>query len=514
MTDNMDEFEQEQFDTDAGLDGDEPKAQQGSFFDRLRSKPVFKLIVIVGVVGVAVAGALGLFSSKPDVQRAQIAPPPEVKGTAGGSASPFYVEQNKIANEQRVDEAIKQKGSALPTPVSPNSDMINLDDLNKKDPLVEFRAETDRLKQELRAEQQQNTAKIQMMQQQMQQQPQRQQDDTLAQAMQRQMSQLMESWTPRKMTTVAGAPEPERSKTDNVALSANMPAQAAGVTPASATQENVKPIISSGTVNYAQLLTEANSDLPGPVMVQLLSGPFAGGRAIGTFKTMYENLVLSFNVVSYKGKEYPINAIALNPDTTLSGMATEVDHRYFMRLVLPAAASFLSSFGSALGSSDSTTTVSGDAVLVDNAKKSSKEAMYDGLSQVGQTMAGFFQQEAAQTKTLVRVAAGTPMGIFFLQPVMDKGVNFAQPTMAQGTGQTDSNAALQSLLAQGYQQAYPQQQGYGQAYGQAYGQQGVNTMQNPYATQNGYLYPSQNSSVIDLSTLPRNAGGAKIYYSR
>lgn len=507
MTNNMDEFEQDQFDADIGADGGAEKASSGGFFENLRSKPVFKLVVIMGVVGVAVAGALGAFSGKPEIQRADIAPPPEVKGTPGGAASPFFMEQNKIANEQRVDEALKQEGSAMPTPVGQNADLINLDDLNKKDPLVEFRAETERLKQELRAEQQQNAAKLQLMQQQMQRQaaavPQ-QQDDTLAMAMQRQMQQLMESWTPRNLKLVNGTAPAETVKASETAsVTQGVPGQGAGATPAQ--QTLAKTLIPSGTVNYAQLLTEANSDIPGPVMVQVLSGPLAGGRAIGTFKTMYEHLVLTFNVISYKGKEYPVNAIALNPDTTLSGMATEVDHRYFTRLVLPAAASFMSAFGSSMGSADTKTTVAGDSVIVDTAKKSYDDALYEGLGQVGESIAGFFQEEAAQTKRLVRVAAGTPMGLFFLQPVTDQTGN-AYPQQGQ-------DAMLQSLLAQGYQQAYPS------------GQQGLSAypMQQPYTTGSAVGYPqgstitTGNGQVIDLSTLsrtPRSTGGTKIYYAR
>lgn len=448
MTNNMDEFEQDQFDaSEPGMDSGAGKSESGSFFENLRSKPIFKLAVIMGVVGVAVAGALGAFSSKPDVQRAQIAPPPEVKGTPGGSASPFFMEQNKIANDQRVDEALKGSGSALPTPVGQNSDMINLDELNKKDPLIEFRAETERLKQELRAEQQQNAMKLQMMQQQMQQQaaaPRPAQDDSLAQAMQRQMGELMDSWQPRKMGVVNGADTTEADRRKAMAASVTNPTEALAASAAASSQNTeAKTLVPAGTVNYAQLLTEANSDVPGPIMVQILSGPFSGGRAIGSFRTMYEHLVLTFNLISYKGKEYPVNAIALNADTTLSGMATEVDHRYFMRLVLPAAASFMSAFGSAMGTADTRTTVTGDSVLVDTAKKSYDDALYEGLGEVGKTVAGFFQQEAQQTKTLVRVAAGTPMGLFFLQPVKD-----TKGGMQQGM----DPMTMQALMAQGYQQ--------------------------------------------------------------
>lgn len=131
MTDNMDEFEQDQFDGDVGMDGEPNKAQQGSFFDRLRSKPVFKLIVIVGVVGVAVAGALVCFPASPTCSSADRAAS-RSQGDGGWQRFAVLRRTEQDRDEQRVDEAIKQKGSALPTPVGQTTDMINLDDLNKK----------------------------------------------------------------------------------------------------------------------------------------------------------------------------------------------------------------------------------------------------------------------------------------------------------------------------------------------------------------------------------------------
>src|SRR5690606_12018046 len=47
--------------------------------------------------------------------------------------------------------------------------------------------------------------------------------------------------------------------------------------------ENI--IIPAGTIEYAQLVTEANTDAPGPVMAQIASGPLAGARLIGSFQS-------------------------------------------------------------------------------------------------------------------------------------------------------------------------------------------------------------------------------------
>ena len=450
MKNNMDEFDQDQFDD--GQEGLHPAEQKQSFMETLRSKPMFKLLIIMVGVGGALALVLSSFSGEKEAPVSRLAQPPTMKEAPGGAATPFFIEQNTQANDQRANEALRQGGSALPTPHG--HDVTELLDKTKKDPLTEFREETERLKRELRNEQQQNNQKINMLQQQVvQNQRQFQEDDSLAQAMQKQLQQLMESWNPRGGKVVAGyaTEEPAVDETKQAAETMAT-AQAAQAVSAAYDKEANRILVHSGTVNYAQLLMEANSDIPGPILAQILSGPLAGGRALGRFEVQNDYLVITFNLVSYKGKEYSINALALDPDTTLGGMATEVDHRYLSRVLLPAAGSFVSAFGQALSETDTTTTVTDGAVLQDKAKKGSKEALYSGLGKAGETLADFFRDQANQIKPLVRVAVGTPMGIFFLSPVMKTGMG----TQNQITQGMNPNQALY-MQQQGQQATGPYQ---------------------------------------------------------
>jgi len=437
MTNNTDEFDQEQFDTMGSEDSyGQQAAPKQSLFETIKNKPIVKLLVIMGFVGVALAGSLGSFSSRPEEDPSVVKKPPSLNEAPGGSATPFFREQNEKANAERVGHALNEGGSALPTPVG--HDVSDLTD-KRKDPLVEFKAETDRLRNELIMQQKQNNQQLQLMQRQLQQgRAATADDDSLAKAMQKQMQQLMEGWTPRQAKFVNGYPaeEPKTDKTARQGLGENRAAE--GPQANGAAMEKV--IVTAGTVNYAQLLTEANSDVPGPILAQILSGPLSGGRAIGSFKVMNDYLVLTFNLVTYKGKDYAVNALALDPDTTLGGMATEVDHRYFTRVLLPAAASFAQAFGQALSETETETTVSDGTVVSDQAKKGMKEALYSGMGEMGETLGEFFRNEANNTKTLVRVGVGTPMGVFFLQSVKDVG--------AQSLSQED----YANQLLRGYQQ--------------------------------------------------------------
>ncbi len=246
-------------------------------------------------------------------------------------------------------------------------------------------------------------------------------------------------------------------------------AKEAAASEAAQARETPKTIVSAGTVSYAQLITEANSDVPGPILAQIVSGPLAGARAVGQFQVANGNadyLVLQFNLANLKGKDYALNAIALDPDTTLGGMATEVNQRYFTRVVLPAAAGFLQGFGSALGQGNSSISTNGTTTIVSQSGKGISQGAFTGVGQAAQTASQFFQNQANQTRPLVRVAAGTPIGMFFTTTVTD---------------QQTQQGELMTAGPNGYPAGYGQQGGYPGMTQAGYNNQGYNNQQNvPY----------------------------------
>lgn len=186
-----------------------------------------------------------------------------------------------------------------------------------------------------------------------------------------------------------------------------------------------KLVVSAGSIFYAQMLTEANSDIPGPIMAQILTGPFAGGRAIGEFQTTRNYLIVSFKTIAFKNKNVAVNILALDPESTLGGVATEVDPRYFSRVLLPAAAAFLSEYGKVISTPSSTVSVtgaSGGTTTTDTEKPTTKDAMYAGLGEGMDRIAQFTEQEGASIKRLVRFEVGAPMGLFFVDPVYESNV--------------------------------------------------------------------------------------------
>lgn len=398
MNENLDDFEDDFAEGEVqrpaspaakpGMAGNLKAAWNGS--------PLFKLFVLVVGVGALAAAIIGILSGGDAAKKnaTSVNTAPGISAVPGTKAPPAYVEAVNQASQQRAEEAIQSGKSALPTPVSSdagNSGLNNDDDQSKYDPLAEFRPN---VPQDSNVAQQAPTLPTDSV------------DSDLLQKMQSQMTALFETWRPEGIKGLQVV-DPASLKKEVAETNTGAPVQG-------------RVLVPSGTIAYAQLLMEANTDAPGPVLAEIMSGPFTGGRAIGAFEATREYLILKFTKISYKKREYEINAIALDPNTTLPGLVTEKDNRYFTRVLLPAAAGFLEGFSSALSQSSTTTTINGNSIIVANeAKNGLKDGIYQGISEGTRTIGSFFRDEAAATKPLIRVAVGTPMGLFFVNSVTD-----------------------------------------------------------------------------------------------
>ena len=177
-------------------------------------------------------------------------------------------------------------------------------------------------------------------------------------------------------------------------------------------------LLPAGTVVYAQTLTEANTDAPGPVLAQILSGPLKGSRIIGGFSETEKFLTMSFDQIVVKGQSLSVDGIALNTETTLPGIVTEIDRRYFKRVVLPAAASFIEGFGEAVAETGGTSVVvQGETITTSEDDLDTREELLSGVEEATSVVAEFLEEEADNTPVMIRVAAGTPIGILFISPV-------------------------------------------------------------------------------------------------
>ena len=192
-----------------------------------------------------------------------------------------------------------------------------------------------------------------------------------------------------------------------------------------------EPVLASiplpGTVIYGQMVSEANSDAPGPVIADILQGPLAGSRLIGSFDKGNDKLVVRFSTLTVKtlrdgtkvDKSYPIDAVAVDTKYIGTGMATDVNHHYLEKIGVAFGTSFLSGLGTAIASSGSTTVsgvgATGSAIISQqNPSLNTGEKVLVATGEAAKAVGSILQDQLGNRPTTVKVEAGTPIGVLFL----------------------------------------------------------------------------------------------------
>lgn len=75
-----------------------------------------------------------------------------------------------------------------------------------------------------------------------------------------------------------------------------------------------------------------------PVLGKFVSGPYAGAvlKAPAGAKLAGDGVVIHFTEMAFGGVNYQVDAYALNDESLVPSVATDVNNRYFSRIVLPA----------------------------------------------------------------------------------------------------------------------------------------------------------------------------------
>lgn len=415
--DNDLDLDLDSLESDSGFDD---YSKKGTLGDLWRNNPMVKVGVIFAAFVVIVAGVI-LFGGRNDPLPSSRVTSPSDLTEAPGSAevSANYAQAIEEENTRRIEEALRQSESAVPMPVEPPKGTIPLqmDPTDQEDPLDRWRRmQEERIQQQQIVEQEVDVGT-----------PPPAPDtktpavNALAQAMSMQMesvlaNQQIKAPHVRSITTMSYLEALEEKK--RAAREAETARRQALMGSPTGPVENI--IIPAGTIEYAQLITEANTDAPGPVMAQIASGPLAGSRLIGAFQATDNYITLQFSTVVIDGVAEGANAVAIDPNTTLPGMVTEIDRRYFKRIILPAAGAFVEGLTRAISDSGQTSIyIDGGNVVQSTNNRSNREEVASGISEAGKELRDILEDEADATRPMLRIAAGTPIGVMFITPVIE-----------------------------------------------------------------------------------------------
>ncbi|MGH1375022.1 MAG: DotG/IcmE/VirB10 family protein [Alphaproteobacteria bacterium] len=418
MNDDLDE---EIIGTDEGFD---EFAQKSSLGDAVRTNPLVKVGMVVVALAV-VAGVFVMFSGDPIEEQASVISGGSTVTAAPGSEeeiAPAYVDAIEQQNEEDLERAIRDGSSAIPVPIETRDTRLEIPEVQEQteDPLHRWRAlQEERIQREMKSKQieeepvtvldaeQQNEA-IQKL------------SDSMAEQMQAVLANTSALATITTRTLISYDNENGVNAGAGSGSAGGGP-DAGGGSFEEDTMDTI--VVPAGKIFYGQLLLEANSDVPSTVLAQVLSGPLKGWKLLGEFSVLdnIEMLAIEFNLaVNDEGKQLTVSAVMLNPETTLPALRTDVDHRYFRRIVLPAAAAFIEGFSEAIAETGRTSvTVEGDTVVEEEEEASNDQEVASGVTEAA-TEVSEILDDLSDVPVRIIIEAGTPMGIFFTENVIDQ----------------------------------------------------------------------------------------------
>lgn len=416
---NNDDLDNDDFENDGFDEFDEGGENSGTLGELVHSNPLVKVGIVLGAAAL-IFGTILLFGGEDEqASFSSVGAAPEMTSTPGTEElTPAYAEAIQDVNQQSLEDAIANQESSIPIPIEPPVGRLEItqQEENQEDPLQRWRRlQQERLQREL--EQRQVIEPTALPEDNGQQ----EQISALAEAMSAQMQSILERQGGYKTTTLNITDEKEffeslRDAEEGDIEGEEVDGELVGELNDAPQAEVI--VIPAGEIEYGQIITEANSDVPGPVLAEIASGPLSGSRMLGQFQVENELIRLTFNTIVIDGQSYSIDAIALDPATTLPGMATDVDHRYLRRIILPAAAAFIEGASSAIAESGRTTiTVEGDTVAEETDETSDEQEIATGIEEVGEEIRDIIEEMNEDVEPLVIIASGTPMGILFLEPV-------------------------------------------------------------------------------------------------
>lgn len=413
-------------------------ANMGTLMKNKQSRVV--VILTVGVVGSALLVASMTTNnqqSRPKELAPQVNTPstPGLKPTPGTSDNPIHNANIREDNRRTAEEAARTGESAVPRLTQPKGD-------REKDPfdLVGKTPDASTGRPDPSVPQPRPTAPAPAPAPVAQtpapapvpQQPKPPERVASEQAMAQAMAGLLNSWipvpqkveieyTPGKSGGAGGAASAQMGPgvSQSMAVAAGAPTSATPAEPGAAAK---KVAIKAGTIMHAVVLTSVNSDEPGPVLAQITSGPYAGGRLIGKFETSKdgEKLLLTFSTLTMQSadRSYQLSAYAVDPQTSRTAVASEVDNHYLSRYGSFIGATFLKGYSQALTQSGTTQTVSAGAAGVTATttypKLNNKEIAISALGTVGGEVAGNLKDGLKRPPT-VTLNSGVEIGILVMQ---------------------------------------------------------------------------------------------------
>lgn len=271
-------------------------------------------------------------------------------------------------------------------------------------------------------------------------------DQQRAQAYLTQVNKILAGWgIPVGAATVL----PDNSK--NVAATKGD----AGAQPASQASAATVPIVSGGTEWFGKLRTPINTDAPGDVIVDVISGPYANTRMWGKATRRDELIRVELSQWAVGGKTLPVNVVALDMESGNSLLSGEVDRKLMERFGWPFLAAAVSGWGQAKATTGSTTAITSAGAVVASQTPSNSQIFGSAIGQGANAVAGGLNAAAsAASQKKVTKEAEEVIALYFLADVTAATVAAGKSSSAPMQQEPQITPAVQPAVPQQAPQGY------------------------------------------------------------
>jgi len=193
--------------------------------------------------------------------------------------------------------------------------------------------------------------------------------------------------------------------------------------PASETGESTaKVIIKAGTIMYATLDSEVNTDDGGDVIATIRGGKWDGAKIIGRIEQGPNNIRLKFTTMAPQDDRptMRIDAVALREEDAKQGVAEKIDHHTLERYASLAVASLLAGYGRAYSTPSGTTIIGpGGIITTTTNEPTNKRVIGTTVGEMGQAI-GQEIRRGFNRPTTYSIPAQKGFGLFFMQDVREQ----------------------------------------------------------------------------------------------
>ena len=208
----------------------------------------------------------------------------------------------------------------------------------------------------------------------------------------------------------------------NPVFGAATPVNATGADTANASRRNGGPEDMGETLAlphqaYAMNRNAANSDVPAPVAIDIVSGPLVGGLLYGKPVYNQKNMSMALERMSFGGIDYKVDALVLDPDTLSPALDVDVENHYGERILVPGVAAAIGAVGKALSTAGTVTTYGTMTSTSQTSPLDTKQVIGAGIGGAGDAASRVLQQDASQIKPTVKFAANKPVIVVFMRAV-------------------------------------------------------------------------------------------------